>query len=72
MHFAAENGHVDTVKLLIKVGQADVNTKNLVSHSNCITKQIIWPNFDNQVIPITTYEVNKSIRKMIWGVLLIQ
>ena len=59
------NGHADTVKLLIEVGQADVNTKDIVSHSNCIAKNIIGPNFDNQIVPITSYEVNKSIRHMI-------
>ena len=60
------NGHADIVKLLIEVGQADINTKDsLVSHSNCITKHIIGPNFDDQIVPITSYEVNKSIRHMI-------
>ena len=59
------NGHADIVKLLIEVGQADVNTKDIVSHSNCITKHIIGPNFDDQIVPITSYEVNKSIRHMI-------
>ena len=47
------------------MGQADVNTKDNVSHSNCITKHIIGLNFDNQIVPITSYEVNKSIRHMI-------
>ena len=50
--------------------QADINTKDRVSHSNCITRHIIGPNFDDQIVPITSYEVNKSIRHMIWGVLL--
>ena len=59
------NGRADIVKLLIEVGQADVNTKDRVSHSNCITKHIIGPNFDDQIVPITSYEVNKSIRHMI-------
>ena len=59
------NGHADIVKLLIEVGQADVNTKDIVSHSNGITKHIIGPNFDDQIVPITSYEVNKSIRHMI-------
>ena len=41
------------------MGQADVNTKNsFVSHS------IV---FDNEVIPITSYEVNKSTRHTICG-----
>ena len=59
------NGRADIVKLLIEVGQVDVNTKDRVSHSNCITKHIIGPNFDDQIVPITSYEVNKSIRHMI-------
>ena len=59
------NGHADIVKLLFEVGQADVNTKDEVSLSNCITKHIIGPNFDDQIVSITSYEVNKSIRHMI-------
>ena len=39
-------GHTDTVKLLIEIGQADINTKDDVSHSNCITRHIIVPNCD--------------------------
>ena len=59
--------------MLIEVGQADVNTKeSLVSHSNSITRHIIGPNFDDQIVPVTSFEVNKSIRHMIWGVLLIK
>ena len=38
-------GHDDTLKLLIEVGQADINTKDNVSHSNCITRYIIRPNY---------------------------
>ena len=59
------NGHTDIVKLLIEVGQADINTTDTVSHSNCITRHTIGPNFDDQIVPITSYEVNKSIRHMI-------
>ena len=60
------NDHAGIVKLLIEVGQADINTKDsFVSHSNCITKHIIGPNFDDQIVPIISYEVNKSIRHMI-------
>ena len=54
------------------MGQADVNTKDNVSYSNCITRHITGPNFDDQIVPVTWYEVNKPIRHMIWGVLLIQ
>ena len=54
------------------MGQADVNIKDKVSHSNCITRHINGSNFDDQIVLITSYEVNKSIRHMIWGVLLIQ
>ena len=59
------NGHTDIVKLLIEVGQADINTKDVVSHSNCITRHNFGPNFEDQIVPITLYEVNKSIRHMI-------
>ena len=59
------NDYTDIIKLLIEVGQADINTKDNVSHSNCITKHIIEPNFDDQLVPITSYEVNKSVRHMI-------
>ena len=59
------NDNADIVKLLIEVGQADINTKDRVSHSNFITKHIIGPNFDDQIVQITSYEVNKSIRHMI-------
>ena len=54
------------------MGQADINTKDIVSHSNFITRHVIGPHFDNQIVPITSYEGNKSIRHMIWCVLLIQ
>ena len=33
-HSAVLNGHADIAKLLIEVGQADVNIKTIVSHSN--------------------------------------
>ena len=59
------NGHADIVKLLIEIGQADVNTTDRVSHSNCITKHIIGHNCDDQIVPITSYDVNKSIRDII-------
>ena len=39
-------GNADTVKTLIETPQADVNTKDNVSHSNCITRHIIVPNYD--------------------------
>ena len=54
------------------MGQADVNTKDKVSHGSSITKHITGPSFDNQVFSINSYEVNKVIRHMVWGVLLIQ
>ena len=54
------------------MGKADINTKDNVSHSNCIIRHIIGSNFDDQIVPITSYKVNKSIRHMIWGVLVIQ
>ena len=44
-------GHADIVKLLIEVGQADVNTKNEVSHSNLYYKtyQFVKNNFYQKV-----------------------
>ena len=57
-------GHADIVKLLIEGGQADVNIKDDVSHSNCVTSHIIGSSFDDEIVQITSYEVNKSIRHM--------
>ena len=31
-HYAAKKGHVDILKLLIEVGQADINATDRVSH----------------------------------------
>ena len=39
--------HADIVKLLIEGGQADVNIKDNVSHSNCVTSHIIGSSFDD-------------------------
>ena len=39
-------GHTGTVKLLIEVGQTNINAKSKVSHSDSITKHVIVPNYN--------------------------